>query len=122
MGRDVRRAAFGRWQTLRGPRRIAANRSGKARSMTTAVIIAPSLDLIPAPLFAPTAKVARRVAKCLAAQINNDHTRRANVNGTKRFAAWCNERGLRQPAGVQPVHVAAFVKHLERELSTPPVK
>jgi site-specific recombinase XerD len=90
--------------------------------MTGAVVVALAPGLIPAPLFAPTPKAARRVAEFFTAQINNDHTRRAYVNATRRFAAWCADCGLDQLAAVQPVHVAAFVKQLEREVSPPTVK
>ena len=47
------------------------------------------------------------------AQINNDHTRRAYLNATRRFAAWCDAHGLHELAAVQPFHVAAFVKELQ---------
>jgi site-specific recombinase XerD len=50
-------------------------------------------------------------------QINNDHTRRAYMNATRRFAAWCASL-----AAVQPLHVAAFIKDLQAELSPPTVK
>ena len=46
--------------------------------------------LQPAPLFAPTPKAARRVLEFFTAQINNDHTRRAYLNASRRFAAWCD--------------------------------
>ncbi len=49
--------------------------------------------LQPAPLFAPTPKAARRVLEFFTAQINNDHTRRAYLNASRRFAAWCDARG-----------------------------
>jgi site-specific recombinase XerD len=62
------------------------------------------------------------VVEFFTARINNDHTRRAYVNATKRFAVWCEERGIRHLADVQPVHVAAFVKQLERYPSSPTVK
>ena len=86
------------------------------------IILAPLPDLIPAPLFAPTPKAAKRVVEFFTAQINNDHTRRAYVNATRRFAAWCDERGLHQLAAVQPIHVAAFVKQLQSEVAPPTVK
>jgi len=57
--------------------------------MNTEIIIAPSPDLQPAPLFTPTPKAAQRVLEFFTGQINNDHTRRASVNATRRFAAWC---------------------------------
>ena len=40
------------------------------------LIIAPADDLLPAPLFAPTPKAAKRFVEFFTAQINNDHTRR----------------------------------------------
>jgi hypothetical protein len=40
-------------------------------------------------LFTPTPKAAKRVLEFFAAQINNDHTRKAYSNATRRFAEWC---------------------------------
>jgi site-specific recombinase XerD len=84
------------------------------------VYIAPELQ--PAALFTPTPKAARRVLEFFTAQINNDNTRKAYLNATRRFAQWCDARGIGELAGVQPLHVAAFVKELQRELSPPSVK
>ena len=55
-------------------------------------------------------------------QINNDHTRTAYLNATRRFAAWCDKLGIAQLTDVQPFHVAAFVKELQGEFSPPTVK
>jgi hypothetical protein len=38
-------------------------------------------------LFTPTPK-AKRVLEFFTAQINNDHTRKAYLNATRRFAEW----------------------------------
>ena len=76
----------------------------------------------PGALFAPTPKAAQRALEFFTAQINNDHTRKAYLNATHRFADWCNGRGIDQLARVQPVHVAAFIKHLQEEFSPPTVK
>src|SRR5271169_1144745 len=85
-----------------------------------------STDLIPSPapavLFAPTPKAAKRVIEFFTAQINNDHTRKAYLNATRRFAQWCEARGIGELAGVEPFHVAAFVKELQGEFSAPTVK
>jgi site-specific recombinase XerD len=90
--------------------------------MTGALIIAPS-SALPAPtLFTPTPKAAQRVLEFFTAQINNDHTRRAYLNATRRFAAWCDARGLHELAAVQPFHVAAFVKELQGSFAPPTVK
>ena len=54
--------------------------------MTTELIAIPSPDLPPAQFFAPTPKAAQRVVEFFTAQINNDHTRKAYLNATRRFA------------------------------------
>ena len=56
------------------------------------------------------------------AQINNDHTRKAYLNATRRFAEWCETHGINELADVQPFHVAAFVKELQGQFSPPTVK
>src|SRR3546814_7430950 len=38
------------------------------------------------------------------------------------FLAWCEARGVASLAGVQPLHVAAWVEALGRELAAPSVK
>ncbi|MBV9083584.1 MAG: tyrosine-type recombinase/integrase [Acidobacteriaceae bacterium] len=81
-----------------------------------------SAELPAAKLFAPTPKAARRVVEFFTTQINNDHTRRAYLNATQRFSRWCAVRGVEELASVQPVHVAAFLKELQREASAPTVK
>jgi site-specific recombinase XerD len=86
------------------------------------LILAPSADLLPAPLFAPTPKAARRVLEFFTAQINNAHTRRAYMNATRRFADWCASQEIHELVQVQPFHVAAFVHDLQDELSPPSVK
>jgi hypothetical protein len=74
--------------------------------MSTALIPAPPPDLIPTPLFASSPKAARRFVEFFIAQINNDHTRRAYLNATRRFGDWCAEHGLVQLAAVQPARAA----------------
>jgi site-specific recombinase XerD len=51
-----------------------------------------------------------------------DHTRKAYLNATRRFAEWCDARGIGQLAKVEAFHVAAFVKELQGEFSAPTVK
>jgi site-specific recombinase XerD len=90
--------------------------------MTTAPVLSPAAVLVPARLFAPTPKAARRALEFFTAQINNDHTRKAYLNATRRFAAWCEAHDLNELAQVQPFHVAAFVKELQRQFTPPTVK
>jgi site-specific recombinase XerC len=89
---------------------------------TGQLIVAAAAGLVPARLFAPTAKAARRVAEFFTAQINNDHTRKAYLNAARRFAAWCEAHGLAELAAVQPIHVAAFIKELQGRFTPPTVK
>jgi hypothetical protein len=50
----------------------------------SAVIVAPSPALLPARLFAPTPKAAKRVLEFFTAHLNNEHTRKAYLCfGTK---------------------------------------
>jgi hypothetical protein len=60
--------------------------------------IAPSSELRPAPLFAPTRKAAQRFLEFFTAQINNAHTRRAYMNATRRFAEWCASKEIHELA------------------------
>jgi site-specific recombinase XerD len=90
--------------------------------MTTALILSPAPGLLPARLFAPTPKAAHRVVEFFTAQINNDHTRKAYLNAARRFAEWCDAHDLDELAQVQPFHVAAFIKELQRQFSAPTVK
>ena len=90
--------------------------------MNTAVILSPAPDLSPAPLYAATPKAKRRVAEFFATQINNDHTRKAYLNAARRFSAWCAEMGVEELSSVEPIHIAAFVKRLEKDFSSPTVK
>ena len=62
--------------------------------------VAPAPALLPAPLFAPTPKAAQRVVEFFTAQINNDHTRKAYLNATRRFAEWCERTASHELADV----------------------
>ena len=55
------------------------------QSMTTALILSPSHDLVPAPLFAPSPRAAHRFVEFFTAQINNHYTGKACLNATRRL-------------------------------------
>jgi site-specific recombinase XerD len=78
--------------------------------------------MFPVPLFTPTRKAAKRVLEFFTTQINNDHTRKAYLNATRRFAQWCEAHGIGELAAVEPVHVATFIKELQSEFTPPTVK
>jgi site-specific recombinase XerC len=65
--------------------------------MSTDVIPCPAPAVLPAALFAPTPKAARRVLEFFTTQINNDHARKAYLNATRRFAQWCDAHGIAEP-------------------------
>ena len=87
-----------------------------------ALILAPSPALLPAPLFAPTPKAAKRVAGIL----HRADQQRPHAQGVPERHAPLRRvvRGARHAelADVQPFHVAAFVKELQGEFSPPTVK
>jgi site-specific recombinase XerD len=90
--------------------------------MSTALTVSPSPAMLPTKLFAPTPKAAQRFVEFFTAQISNDHTRKAYLNATRRFAAWCQAHELGELTQVQPFHVAAFIKDLRGQFSPPTVK
>jgi site-specific recombinase XerD len=91
--------------------------------MTTELVPSPAPAVfLPAQLFTPTPKAAKRVFEFFTTQLNNDHTRKAYLNATRRFAQWCEARGINELASVEPSHIAAFIKQLEREFTPPTVK
>jgi hypothetical protein len=93
-----------------------------AEPMSNEIILRPINEIAPATVFTPTPKAARRVLEFFTAQINNDPTRLAYLNAPRRFARWCEGRGITELARVEPFHVATFIKHLQGKFSPPTVK
>ena len=73
-------------------------------------------------LLLPNAKSAKRFFDFFTANIRNRNTRRAYYKAACRFAKWCEGKGLRDLAGVRPLHVAAYIEELLSELAKPSVK
>ena len=44
------------------------------------------------------------------------------TKAARRFATWCDGKGIHQLADVHPFHVDAFIKHLQGEFKPPTVK
>ena len=72
-------------------------------------------------LFSPTAHAERRFWEFFTAHIRNPNTRLAYLTAARRFAAWCERRGLALDQ-VEPMVVAAYVEQLSGVLSAPSVK
>ena len=73
-------------------------------------------------LFAPDQRTAEKVLEFFTVNIRNAHTRRAYVQAAGYFASWCNNKGLSTLQNVRPVHVAAYVEDLQKQLAAPSVK
>src|SRR3546814_19803929 len=77
---------------------------------------------MPALIAAADERAQLRFLEFFAVTIRNPHTRRAYARAAGDFLAWCEARGVASLAQVQPLHVAAWVEALGRELAAPSVK
>ncbi len=81
----------------------------------------PGALTVPAAVADAGEAAARRYVDFFAAQIRNPNTRVAYARAASDFFGWYEQHGLAL-AVVQPVHIAAWVEGLFRELSAPSVK
>ena len=81
-----------------------------------------SLFPIPSLVVAAGDRARIRFLEFFAANIRNKNTRRAYVQATREFLAWCESAGVASIAEVKPLHVAAYIEQLGRERSAPTVK
>src|SRR3546814_7196440 len=81
----------------------------------------PSLAL-PALSASADERARLRFLEFFAVTIRNPHTRRAYARAAGEFLAWVAARGITSLAGLQPLHVAAWIEALGREVSAPTVK
>src|ERR1700689_5082284 len=65
---------------------------------------------------------ARRFVEFFTVNIRNRNTRAAYARAAAAFLAWCEGQGISALGPVQPVHVAAYVEQLAKEMSPPSVK
>jgi integrase/recombinase XerC len=63
-----------------------------------------------------------RFLEFFAVTIRNMHTRRAYARAAGEFLAWCEAHDVASITSVQPLHVAAWIEQLGREVSVPTVK
>jgi hypothetical protein len=81
----------------------------------------PTLQL-PAIVAAADERAQKHFLEFFVATIRNAHTRRSYARGVSDFLAWCAERGVVALPQIEPIHVAAWIEELGRELSVPTVK
>ena len=77
---------------------------------------------LPALFAAAGERGATRFIEFFTAHIRNPHTRRAYFRAISLFSAWCAVHGIRHPAKVAPIHVAAYIEQSQDRLSKPSVK
>lgn len=70
---------------------------------------------------APT-RTRMRFLEFFAANIRNPNTRRAYARAASDFLSWCFTHGVRDLAGISPIHVAGWIEELGQSLSAPTVK
>ena len=99
----------------------------RAESKTTEIVLSPAPELATSAarqprIFLADRKASTRFWEFFTANIRNPNTRRAYYKAVSQFADWCEEHNLRDLAGVQPIHVAAYVEELQQTHSRPTVK
>ena len=72
-------------------------------------------------LFSPTERAERRFWEFFTAHIRNPNTRLAYLSAVRRFATWCERRGLALDQ-VEPMVVAAYIEQLSGTLAPATVK
>jgi site-specific recombinase XerD len=92
--------------------------------MTTEIILSPTAPSLPVPaVFQGPAQAERRFWEFFTTQISNDNTRKAYFNAVRTFSVWCQSRKIGELGQVEPMHIAAYLKVLEKEeLSAPTIK
>ncbi len=77
---------------------------------------------LPALIAGAGKRTAWRFVEFFTVNIRNPNTRAAYGRAAGAFLRWCEGQGIASLAGVQPVHVAAYIEQLQAELSAPTVK
>ena len=92
-------------------------------------VVLPARDAAPATyqasvpsLFGRDEACAKRTFEFFAVSIRNTNTRKAYARAVGDFASWCGLNGLQALGAIEPVHVAAYVEHLQGRLAPPSVK
>jgi integrase/recombinase XerC len=81
-----------------------------------------SAPFLPAIIAEADGHAQARFLEFFAATIRNPHTRRAYARGASDFLQWCADRGVTALPQIEPLHVAAWIEALGRDVSIPTVK
>ena len=90
--------------------------------MTQTIVSArPALSL-PALVASADERAQRRFLEFFAATIRNPHTRRAYGRAIGKFLSWCSDHGVMALDRIEPLHVAAWIEEMGRDVCAPTVK
>lgn len=89
--------------------------------MTLPALLPPTLAL-PELVDAAGARGRERFLEFFAVSIRNPNTRRAYSHAAADFLGWCKSQDVAQLDQIAPMHVAAWIELLGRELAAPTVK
>lgn len=78
--------------------------------------------LVPTIIVDAGDRAARRFLEFFAATIRNKNTRLAYYRATRQFFTWCERHQLGQLVDIEPLHVAAYIEALQRDVAKPSVK
>ena len=90
--------------------------------MSALTVVSESRFELPALIARAGKPAAQRFLEFFTVNIRNPNTRAAYGRAAGTFLRWCEARGLAELRQIQPVHVAAYVEELSRELAAPSVK
>ena len=92
--------------------------------MTSEIVLSAAAPSLPVPaVFQGPAQAERRFWEFFTTQISNDNTRKAYFNAVRTFSAWCQSRKIGELGQVEPMHIAAYLKVLQKDdLSAPTIK
>jgi integrase/recombinase XerD len=77
---------------------------------------------VPALIAGAKKRARTRFLEFFTVNIRNKNTRTAYARAAGAFLRWCEGQEIGELGRVQPVHVAAYIEHLGREMSPPTVK
>ena len=85
------------------------------------LIISPQENYLPTIISTIGRRAEKRFLEFFTANIRNKNTRSAYHRAVTKFFTWCEERNL-DLNQIEPIHVAAYIEQLTKQLSSPTVK
>ena len=107
--------------------RLSRPTTAPTRQLTTtkparSIAAASATVVVPAIVASAGEHATRSFRKFFATTIHNRNTRSAYLHAVNRFFAWCEHHKPGRLADIKPLHVAAYIKALEKHVQKPTVK